>query len=67
MTISKEDVMEKEEWKDDRPFRVFYDIKNERWAMEILDPTTREIKEKKMFVNGMWKKFEERKRNVATR
>lgn len=36
-----------------------YDVKRTRWILNVLDPVTETVVEKKEFINGMWKKVKE--------
>ena len=36
-----------------------YDNKKNLWVMNVTDPATKQIVEKKTFINGMWKKIRE--------
>jgi hypothetical protein len=40
-----------------RPFFITYDNIKSQWILHIKDPKTEEVIERKIFVNGGWKKF----------
>lgn len=45
--------------KDDRPFFMTWDKNSEKWILNIKDPKTNEVLEKKVFMNGGWRRLEE--------
>jgi predicted metalloprotease len=49
---------EKKEEIEKRPFFMTYE--KDKWVLNVIDPKTKEIIEKKVSLNGKWKRIEDK-------